>query len=176
MKFDSVTGVVTCLVFSLCLSGCNRRDIAQDAPVDRASDEAEIRSLLAANFAAGTALDPAGVQDTYMPDGDAWIAGLSRVSTGEELLSAEEEFESLPGFQSFDGTIESIRFISRDAAIAAAVVGSSDRDRSHERGDRLGTIFHETLPSPAHTRSARPFVPQFPLTQMPFQGRRSDFQ
>ncbi len=117
MRFYSVTGLVACLVFPLCLSGCNGRDIAQGTPADRASDEAEIRSLLAANFAAGTALDPAGVQDTYMPDGDAWIAGLSRVSTGEELLSAEEEFESLPGFQSFDGTIESIRFISRDAAI-----------------------------------------------------------
>jgi len=118
MKFDSVTGVVAFLVFPLCLSGCNEaRDIAQDAPVDRASDEAAIRSLLAANFAASTARDPARVQDTFMPDGDGWIAGLSRVSTREERISAEEEFGSLPGFQSFDGTIESIRFISRDAAI-----------------------------------------------------------
>ena len=115
MKICSATVGVAFLVLALCLSGCIG---PADAPVDRASDEAAIRSLLSSNFAAGTALDPAGVQATYMPGGDAWIAGLSRVSTREELIGAEEEFENLPGFQSFNGTIESIRFISRDAAIA----------------------------------------------------------
>jgi len=98
------------LVLGACFS-------AQEASVDRESDEAAIRSLLSANFAASTAGDSAGVQDPFMPDGDGWIAGLPRVTGRDERLDAEEEFGGLPGFQSFDGRVESIRFISRDAAI-----------------------------------------------------------
>ena len=112
-------GALAAFLFStLILSGCiEGRDASRALAVDRAIDEAEIRSLVAANIAAGNARDPVAVKDTYMPDGDAWIAGLSRVSTREGLVDAEEEFQGLPGFQSFDGTIDSIRFISRDAAI-----------------------------------------------------------
>jgi len=53
-----------------------------------------------------------------MPGGDAWIAGLDRVSTRAELVDAEAEFQALPGFRAFAGEIDSIRFISPDAAIA----------------------------------------------------------
>lgn len=110
------TGVALC--FMLLVNGCvQRSDVAQGPAVNRDDDEAAIRALVAANIAAGNARDPVAVQDTYMPDGDAWIAGLSSVSTRAGLIDAEEEYQGLPGFQRFEGAIDSIRFISRDAAI-----------------------------------------------------------
>ena len=107
--------VVTILPLLFIAYGCAQRG---DAAVDRTDDEAAIRALVAANIAAGNARDPVAVQETYMPGGDAWIAGLARVSTRAELVDAEAEFQALPGFEGFEGEIDSIRFISRDAAIA----------------------------------------------------------
>jgi uncharacterized protein (TIGR02246 family) len=85
--------------------------------LDRNADEAAVRAVVEANIAAANAQDPAAVAATFTPDGDAWIAGLSRWSRQDGVRNAEEEFQGLPGFQSWDGKIESIRFISRDAAI-----------------------------------------------------------
>jgi len=85
--------------------------------VDRSADEAAIRSLLAANWAASNAHDAVGVAATYLPDGDAWIAGLARVSGSKEIRRLEEEFGGMPGFESYRAAIDTIRFISRDAAI-----------------------------------------------------------
>ena len=107
--------VGTVLPLLLIASGCGQRG---NVEVDRTADEAAIRAIVAANIAASSARDPVSVQETYMPNGDAWIAGLARVSTRGELVDAEAEFQALPGFQRFEGEIESIRFISRDAAIA----------------------------------------------------------
>lgn len=85
--------------------------------IDRAADEAAIRSLLAANWTAASARDAEGVAATYLPDGDAWIAGLPRASGFTDVRRLEEEFGGMPGFQSYDGTVDGIRFVSRDAAI-----------------------------------------------------------
>ncbi len=118
MNIDASIRVVSFLIITLSLSSCIETcDTAQDASIDRTADESAIRLLLAANFAAGTARDVASVAATYMADGDAWIAGLARVSTHDGIRSLEEDFGGMPGFQSYDGAIESIRFISRDAAI-----------------------------------------------------------
>ena len=118
MNFDTTKRAICFLIIMLILSGCSETgDTAQEASLDRTVDEAAIRSLLTANFTAGTARDAASVVATYMADGDAWIAGLARVSTHDELRSLEEDFGGMPGFQRYDGTIESMRFISRDAAI-----------------------------------------------------------
>ncbi len=118
MNFNASIRVVSFLIITLSLSGCIETcDTAQDASIDRTADESAIRSLLSANFAASTARDAASVAATYMADGDAWIAGLARVSTDDGIRRLEEDFGGMPGFQSYDGTIESIRFISRDAAI-----------------------------------------------------------
>jgi uncharacterized protein (TIGR02246 family) len=106
------------LVVALALGGCSERhDTLDRGAVDRTADEAAIRSILAANWAAGSARDAEGVAATYLPDGDVWIAGLSRISGNDQIRRAEEEFGSLPGFQRYDGRIESIRFISPDSAI-----------------------------------------------------------
>ncbi len=132
MKVCADSAVSLTLLFLISLYGCSGpHDAPDESVVDRASDEVEIRSVLASNFAASTALDPAGVQATYMPDGDAWIAGLARFSANE-ISSAEEEYQSLPGFQGFDGQVKDVRFISRDAAIvemaATTVLGSGRFD------------------------------------------------
>ena len=106
--------VVACLSMVLLLGGCDESpEMARKDLPDRQADEAAIRSVLAANFAASTARDAAGVAATFMPGGDGWIAGLPRAA-GQE---GEEDFGGLPGFQGYDGPIEGIRFISRDAAI-----------------------------------------------------------
>ncbi len=116
-KYDCI-GRTIWLVSLLVLSGCHQAtDVTQGIETDRSKDDSAIRSLLAANFQASTAKNAAGVADTFMADGDGWIAGLSRVSTRDAIQGAEEEFGGLPGFQSYGGTITEIRYISRDAAI-----------------------------------------------------------
>ncbi len=118
MKFNILKSAVRFLIIMLILSGCNETwDTAQEASLDRKADEAAIHTLLATNFAASTARNAAGVAETFMADGDAWIAGLSRVSTPDAIRSLEEDFGGMPGFQSYVGRIDNIRFISRDAAI-----------------------------------------------------------
>jgi hypothetical protein len=119
MRRSGLNNVGTILCLLLFIHGCTQRsDGSQGVAVDREDDEAAIRALVAANIAAGNARDPVAVQETYLPGGDAWIAGLARVSTRAELIDAEAEFQALPGFQGYDGEIDSIRFISQDAAIA----------------------------------------------------------
>ncbi len=128
MNIDASIRVVSFLIIALCLGGCIETcDTAQDASIDRTADERAIHALLAANFAASTAHNAAGVAETFMADGDAWIAGLSRVFTHDAIRSLEEDFGGMPGFQSYDGTIENIRFISRDAAIVE-VLGTTTLD------------------------------------------------
>jgi len=118
MRFDALTGRRIWLVTLLVLSGCQQAtNVTQRNDVDRSTDDEEIRSLLTANFRASSTRNAAGVADTFTADGDGWIAGLSRVSTRDAIQGAEKKFGGLPGFQSYDGTITEIRYISRDAAI-----------------------------------------------------------
>ncbi len=86
-----------------------------------------VAAQAAAKWAASTARNAAGVAETFMADGDAWIAGLSRVSTPDAIRSLEEDFVGMPGYQSYDGRIENIRFISRDAAIVE-ILGTTTLD------------------------------------------------
>ena len=128
MNFDTSKRAIRFLIIMLILSGCNETgDTAQDTSPDRKADEAAIHALLTANFAASTTRNAAGVAETYMADGDAQIAGLPRVSTHDAIRSLEEDFGSMPGFQSYDGRIENIRFISRDAAIVE-ILGTTTLD------------------------------------------------
>jgi uncharacterized protein (TIGR02246 family) len=118
MIFRSSAKALVCLIVAAFLSGCSspyESEISES--LDRNADEAAIRLLVAANAEASTARNAAGVAATFMPDGDVWIAGVSRVSTHDAIRSAEEDFGGLPGFQSWEATIENIRFISLDAAI-----------------------------------------------------------
>ena len=108
-----IWGAFVFLALAAVLGGCTSTcETEKNDSLDRNADEASIRAVLEANFAG----DPETVTATYTPDGDAWIAGLSRWSP-QDRHNAEEEFQGLPGFQGWDGKIESIRFISRDAAI-----------------------------------------------------------
>ncbi len=118
MKPHTSITVMAGLVVALALLSCSEsRDMADRGTMDRTADEAAIRSLLAANWTASSARDAEGVAATYLPDGDAWIAGLPRVSGFADVRRLEEEFGGMPGFQSYGGTVDSIRFISRDSAI-----------------------------------------------------------
>ena len=118
MIFRSSAKALVCLIVAAFLSGCSSPyETKISDSLDRNADEAAIRLLVAANAEASTARNAAGVAATFMPDGDVWIAGMSRVSTHDAIRSAEEDFGGLPGFQSWEATIENIRFISLDAAI-----------------------------------------------------------
>ena len=111
-------GAIGWVLIALVLGGCDQTtSTAERSPPDRQADAGAIKSLLAVNFAASTARDAAGVAATFMPDGDGWIAGLSRAEGRESLREGEENFVSLPGFRGYEGSVESIRFISRDAAL-----------------------------------------------------------
>lgn len=130
MKLHTSTTAMAGLIVLLALSNCSESsDTADRGAIDRTADEAAIRSLLAANFAASSAHDhdEEGVAATYLPDGDAWIAGLPRGSGADEIRRLEEDFGGMPGFQSYDGTIDSIRFISTDSAIVE-VTGTTTLD------------------------------------------------
>ncbi len=128
MNFDTSKRAARFLIIMLILSGCNEAwDTAQEASPDRKADEAAIHALLSANWTASTARNAAGVAETFMADGDAWIAGLSRVSTPDAIRSLEEDFGGMPGFQSYVGRIDNIRFISRDAAIVE-ILGTTSLD------------------------------------------------
>lgn len=117
MKLKLTFLTMVSLGVAFALTSCSISTETAERAIDREADEEAIRSLLRANWAAGTAKNPSAVAATYTIDGDAWIAGLTRVSTQDSIREAEEEYGGLPGFQSYDGTIETIRFISRDAAI-----------------------------------------------------------
>ena len=137
MNFDTSKRAVRFLIIMLILGGCNETgDTARDTSPDRKADESAIHALLTANFAASTTRNAAGVAETYMADGDAQIAGLPRVSTHDAIRSLEEDFGSMPGFQSYDGRIENIRFISRDAAIVE-ILGTTTLDTGS-----LNVCFH----------------------------------
>ena len=128
MKLYTSMTAMAGLIVALALTSCSEtRDTADRGAIDRTADEAAIRSLLVANFAAGSAHDVEGVAATFLPDGDAWIAGLPRVSGPDEISRAEEEFGGMPGFQRYDGTIDSIRFISHDSAIVE-ITGTTTLD------------------------------------------------
>ncbi len=128
MNFDTSKRAVRFLIIILILSGCNETgDIALDTSPDRKVDEAAIHALLSANWTASTARNAAGVAETFMAYLYAWISGLSRVSTHEAIRSLEEDFGGMPGFQGYDGRIENIRFISRDAAIVE-ILGTTTLD------------------------------------------------
>ena len=118
MKLHTSAAAVAAFLVTVVLTGCSKpSDTVGKGTIDRTADEAAIRSLLAANWTASTARNAKEVAATYVPDGDAWIAGLSRWTTRDSSRKAEEDFGGMPGFQSYDGTIETIRFISPDAAI-----------------------------------------------------------
>lgn len=113
--FRSSSKVLVCLCFLALLSGCGSPTI--NASPDRDADEAAIRALLAEIEAAANAGGSVDVAALYTPEGDVWIAGLSRRSTQEGVRDNEEEFQGIPGFQSWHSSNRSIRFISPDAAI-----------------------------------------------------------
>lgn len=125
---------IAAVLLSVCVAACSshfhngsNQMRLHAGTIDRTADEAAIRALLAANWEAGSARNAKQVAATYMPDGDAWIAGLSRWTTHDSLIKAEEDFGGMPGFQSYEGTIETIRFISPDAAIVE-VTGTTTLD------------------------------------------------
>ena len=115
MMFSFIPKKPIWLIVASLLSGCS--DVGETDTLDRVADEREIRSLVMENAAASNAGNPAGVAATYTPDGDAWIAGLSRFSTHEGLRDMEGDWIAMPGYQRWEGKVEGIRFISRDAAI-----------------------------------------------------------
>lgn len=111
-------GAVVLVAMSIPLAACFKPGDTRDRVVlDRDADKIAIRKLLAANEAATNRHDSAGVVATYTSNGDVWIVGSPRLSGSEEIRRNEEEFYSTPGFQKWRTSIDSIRFIGRDAAI-----------------------------------------------------------
>ena len=85
------------------------------AAMDRSEDEKEVRKIVEANFAASNVRDAEAVAATFWPGANAWITGIGML--GENIEEAEGDFYKIPGFQNWDGMIDTVRFISADAAI-----------------------------------------------------------
>ncbi len=103
------------LVIAILLSAVSCRESEPNpvAPQDRTADEAAIRALFQRNAQAANRRDVEGVVATYWPDGDAWVAGQPRRS----LSQTELDWQAIPGFRGWEGRVESIRFLSPDAAL-----------------------------------------------------------
>jgi len=114
MKLNIIVPIII-IIFSNC---SNRANQENNNVIDRTADEEAIHSLLTTNWAAASAQNAKGVAETFLPDADVWITGMPQRITGlDEIEHAEEGFGGIPGFQRYEGRIESIRFISTDAAI-----------------------------------------------------------
>jgi uncharacterized protein (TIGR02246 family) len=108
--FKNLIWLIGAIALTSCTNGAERNP-------DRLTDEREIRSLVAENAAASNAGHPEGVAATYTSDGDAWISGQSRAATHQRIAAMEGEWIAMPGYQRWEGKVENIRFVSRDAAI-----------------------------------------------------------
>jgi len=102
---------------ALLIAGC--KDSISGTLPEREADTLAIKALIEANAESSSARNPQGVAATYSENGDGWIAGLEAepTRTREAIAAAENEFGAMPGFKRWDVAIDSIRFISRDAAI-----------------------------------------------------------
>lgn len=125
-RLTLVAAALLCVNAAACTSPVDSQHIEAS---DRSADEAAIRALIKESAAASSALDALAVAATYAPDGDAWIAGLGTAPTRNQdsITEMERSFTSMQGFQRWDVKIESIRFISRDAAIVE-VTGTTVMD------------------------------------------------
>jgi uncharacterized protein (TIGR02246 family) len=107
--------LTTFIIFSNCTNQIKQEN---KSTIDRKKDEEAIQTLLTTNWEASSAQNAKGVAETYLSDADAWIAGMPDRITGlDEIEQAEKGFGSIQGFQRYEGRIDSIRFISADAAI-----------------------------------------------------------
>jgi len=114
MKLNILIPIII-IIFSNCSDQAKQEN---NNAIDRTADEEAIHSLLTTNWAAASVQNAKGVAETFSPDGDVWVVGMLQRTTGlDEIELAEEGFGGLPGFQRYEGRIESIRFISADAAI-----------------------------------------------------------
>jgi uncharacterized protein (TIGR02246 family) len=86
---------------------------------DRTADEAAIRALIAANEAASNRRDYQGVAATYLVDGEIWGVGHPRISGRDAIARSEEAYWSTaPATRHITMTVESIRFLTPDVALA----------------------------------------------------------
>jgi uncharacterized protein (TIGR02246 family) len=100
-------------VYSSVMAQSSARTAARNA----GADEAAIRGQIAVNETASNKHDAAGVAATYSVDADLIVGAASRVSGREAIQRAVESgWSTMPGKVSL--TVESIRFLSADTALA----------------------------------------------------------
>ena len=93
MKFDSVTGVVTCLVFSLCLSGCNGRDIAQfTAEIVGGEESKQLNAKILPRYLTKAALEDPSIGPVMAAGDDITIVITPTTWRGWDMKSLDEQF------------------------------------------------------------------------------------
>ena len=102
---------------------------------NRSADEGAIRAQIAANEAAGNRRDFQGVAATYASDGDLVRLSDPRVS-GRAAIGKliEKALATTPLTSQNRFTVESIRFLSADVAIAETTLRFSEGPLGEERG------------------------------------------
>ena len=88
------------------------------AEPDRSADEAEIRARITANEAAANRLDATAVAATFAEDADLVIGDRPRISGRDAIRRAIETGYSTAPPLEVRITVDSIRFLSADVAIA----------------------------------------------------------
>ena len=104
------------LLSALVLGACSPAE-----PPSRDSDEVAIRALIQRNFESASRQDVDGVMATHWPDSDVQLPGQPRISGSEGTRQVESDWQTQPGYRGYEGRVESVRFISFDAAIAEMV-------------------------------------------------------
>lgn len=108
------------VLLALAIVSCSR-ERPTTHETDRAGDESAIRAVLDANERATNRRDSKGVADTFTSNADLMVAnGPTFVGVGE-IQRNEKEFYSTPGFQKWNATVESIRFLSDDVAMVEQI-------------------------------------------------------
>jgi uncharacterized protein (TIGR02246 family) len=103
---------------------------SSDAPLNRVADDAAIRAVFAMNEAASNRRDFDGVAGTFTPDADIWFASLPRISGRDAIRRNEEEYWSkAPSTRRISMTVDAIRYVATDVAIADTTLVSPGESR-----------------------------------------------
>ncbi len=123
--------VMLLLMLPFALLCCRTTEQAQN----RTSDEAAIRGQVAAMEAAYNKRDTAALAAIYATDGDVMMVAGPRSSGHEAIRRATEtDWAKMPSTRQISLTVDSIRFLSSDVAIAECTARLSEGEPSQDRG------------------------------------------
>lgn len=135
--FRRASSIVLILALPLVAGSCAapEQSSSQAGEPDRASDEAAIRAQVAEGEAAINRRDFSALTALYAPDGDAVILDGPR-SSGQDAIgrAIEAAWSTAPSARQITITVDGIRFLNSDIAIADTTARFSEGEPTEDRG------------------------------------------